>query len=158
MFMYVLVAGVYHMWGYMEADEVEPLDLGQPIHDLADLGAEHLVDFGASGVGILDGVMQKRDGDARVIKLELGQDGGDFERMGEIGVAGGALLGAVLLHGIDVSPVEQRLVGVRVIGLDPLDELVLTHHLLAALLAAATLPDCRANKKGVWQYPTPFEI
>ncbi len=46
-------------------------------------------------------------GDGRVIDLEVGEDRGDFERMVEIGVAGGALLLAMLLHGIDIGLVEQ---------------------------------------------------
>ena len=58
---------------------------------------------------------------------------GDFERMGEIGIAGGALLRAMLLHGIDIGPVEQLLVGVRVVARDPLDQLVLAHHRRARL-------------------------
>ena len=61
---------------------------------------------------------------------------GDFERMGEIGGAGGALLIAMRLHGIDIGAVEQRLVGVGLVALHALDQLVLTRH-GAALLRAA---------------------
>jgi hypothetical protein len=42
--------------------------------------------------------------------LQIGEDRGDFERMREIGIAGGALLLAMRLHGIDIGAVEQRLV------------------------------------------------
>ena len=87
--------------------EVEAVDLGQAIDDGADLGAEQLVDLGAGGVGVLDGVVQQAHGDGGVVELELGEDGGDFERMGEVGVAGGALLRAMLLHGVDIGLVEQ---------------------------------------------------
>uniref|UniRef100_A0A0C1MVY9 Uncharacterized protein n=1 Tax=Tolypothrix bouteillei VB521301 TaxID=1479485 RepID=A0A0C1MVY9_9CYAN len=48
--------------------------------------------------------------------------------MGEIGVAGGALLRAVGEHGIDIGAVEQGLVGLGVVALDALHQLVLTHH------------------------------
>jgi hypothetical protein len=34
----------------------------------------------------------------------------------------------MLLHGIDVGLVEQRLVDVRLVALDALDKLILTHH------------------------------
>ena len=86
------------------------------------------VDLGAGGVGVLDRVVEQRDRDRRVVELEVGQDAGDFERMREIGVAVGALLRAMLLHGVDVGLVEQVLVGVRVVARDPLDQLVLAHH------------------------------
>ena len=86
------------------------------------------VDLGAGRVGVLDRVVEQRDRDRRVVELEVGQDAGDFERMGEIGVAVGALLRAMLLHGVDVGLVEQVLVGVRVVARDPLDQLVLAHH------------------------------
>ena len=81
---------------------------------------------------VLDRVVQQRGDDGRHVQLEVGQDGGDFERMGEIGIARGAELLAVRLHGIDIGLVEQRLVGVGVIGLHPLDQVGLAHQLAAA--------------------------
>ena len=48
--------------------------------------------------------------------------------MGEVRVAGGTLLLAVRLHGVDVGAVEQRLIGVGVVAADPLDQIVLPHH------------------------------
>ena len=109
-------------------DEIELLDLGEAVDQRADLLAELLVDLGARDVGVLDHVVQQRRRDRGVVELELGQDGGDFEGMGEIGIARGALLVAVRLHGVDVGAVEQRLVGAGVVLLDPLDQLVLAHH------------------------------
>ena len=55
-------------------------------------------------------------GDGGVVELQLGEDGGDFQRVGEIGIARGALLVAMRLHGIDIGAVEQILVRVRVIA------------------------------------------
>ena len=109
-------------------DEIELLDLGQAVDEVADLLAELLVDLGAGDVGVLDHIVQQRRGDGRVVELELGQDGRDFEGMREVGIAGGALLVPMRLHGIDVGAVEQRLVGAGVVLLDPLDQLVLAHH------------------------------
>ena len=91
-------------------DEIEPLELGQPLDQRADVWPEHLVDLGAGGGGVLDGVVQQRGRDGGIVELEVGQDRGDFERMGEIGIAGGALLLAMRLHGVDIGAVEQRLV------------------------------------------------
>jgi uncharacterized membrane protein len=73
--------------------------------------------------------------------VEIGEDRRDFERMGEIGIARGTLLVAMLLHGIDVCLVEQRLVDVRLVALDALDKLVLTHH-------GCNFPNGRQNEKG----------
>ena len=78
--------------------------------------------------GVLDGVMQQGGHDRGVVELELGQDGGDFERMGEIGIAGGALLRAVRLHGVDIGAVQQVFVGIGIVRAHPLDEFVLPHH------------------------------
>ena len=79
-------------------------------------------------VGVLDGVVQQRRRDGGVVELEVGQDRRDFERMGEIGIAGGALLLAMRLHGVDIGAVEQLLVGVGIVAPDPLDQFVLPHH------------------------------
>ena len=62
-------------------DEVELFQLGQPLDQMADLMAEQPVDLGAGGVGILDRVVQERRGDGRVVKLKVGEDGGDLERV-----------------------------------------------------------------------------
>ena len=78
--------------------------------------------------GVLDRVVQQRHRDRRLVEMHVGEDRGDFERMGEIGIAGGALLLAMLLHGIDIGLVEQRLVDVGLVALNALDELVLPHH------------------------------
>ena len=110
-------------------DEVELLELGQALDQRADVVAEHLVDLGAGRGGILDGVVQQGGRDGGVVELEVGQDRRHFERMREIGVAGGALLLAVRLHGVDIGAVEQRLAGVRIVALDALDQVVLPHHL-----------------------------
>ena len=113
-------------------DEVELLQLGQAIDQRADLRPELLVDLGARRLGVLDRVVQQRRHDGRVVELEIGQDRGDFERMGEIGIARGARLRAVRLHGVDIGAVEQVLVGVRIVVLDPLDQVVLPHHVRLA--------------------------
>ena len=93
----------------------------------ADIAPEQAVDLGAGGLGVLDGIVQQRGSDGRVVELEVGQDRRDFDRMGEIGIAGRTPLLAVGLHGVDIGAVEQRLVGVRVVAAHPLDQVVLPH-------------------------------
>jgi hypothetical protein len=90
--------------------------------------AEDLVDLGARGWRVLDGVVQQRRRNCGVVKLEIGQDSRNLERVRKVGVARGALLLAMRLHGVDIGAVEQRLVRVRVVAADALDQIVLPHH------------------------------
>jgi hypothetical protein len=108
--------------------EVELLKLGQSFDQGSDVLAEHLVDLRPSSGGILDGVVQKGRGDGGVVELEIGQDRSDFQRMGEVRVAGRPLLLAVRLHGVHVGAIEQRLAGGGIVALHALDQVVLPHH------------------------------
>jgi hypothetical protein len=119
-------------------DEVELLDLGQSIDQGADLAPEHGVDFGTRGFGILDGIVQERGCDCRIVEPHFGEDGRHFQRMGEIRCARGPLLVAVRFHGIDIGAIEQRLVGVRLITQHALDQLVLAGHGARLSSAAAS--------------------
>ena len=105
--------------GRFLGDEVEPLDLGQPVDQLGDLVAEFFLDLGLGCLGVLDDVVKECGGDGGVVELQLGQDGGDFEGMVEKGFARGALLPAMRLHGIDIGAIEQILIGAGIIGHDP---------------------------------------
>ena len=109
-------------------DQLQPLQLGEPLDQRADLVAEDVVDLGARRLGILDGVVQQRRDDGGVVELEVGEDRRDFERMREIGIAGGARLRAVRLHGVDIGAVEQVFVGIGIIRADAFDQIVLPHH------------------------------
>jgi hypothetical protein len=109
-------------------DEVEALDLGQPVHERADLRPERPVDLVEGGRRVLDRVVQHRRRDRGFVELEIRQDGGDLEGMAEEQVARGPLLVAVGHHRIDIRAIEQRLVGRGVVALHPLDEFVLAHH------------------------------
>ena len=109
-------------------NQLQPLQLGQSLDQRADLVAEHLVDLGAGRLGVLDGVVQQRGDDGGVVELEAGEDRRDLERMREIGIAGGARLGAVRLHGVDIGAVEQVFVGIGIIRPDAIDQIVLPHH------------------------------
>ncbi len=67
------------------------------------------------------------------------------------GIAGGAGLGAVRLHGVDIGAVQQVLVGVRVVGPDAFDQVVLPHHARARRFdrlgrPRATAPPRRPNR------------
>ena len=102
--------------------------LGHAIDEARDLLAEQLLDIRQRRVGILDGVMQQGGDDGIAVQLQVGQDTGNFDGVGEIGIARGALLRAVHLHGIDIGAVELRLIRTRIVGANTLDQFVLTHH------------------------------
>ena len=112
-------------------------EFGDAVHQAGDLVAEILFDILIGDQRVLDGVVQQRGDDGGHVQLEFGQDGGDFQGMGEIGIARGAELLAMGGHGIDIGLVEQRLVGAGVIGLDPLDQVGLAHQPAAAARGAA---------------------
>ena len=109
-------------------DEVEFLDFGETVDQRPDLLAELLVDLGPRNVGVLDHVVQQGRRNGGIVEPELGQDGGDFEGMGEVRITGQALLVPVRPHGIHVGTIEQRLIGARIVLLDPLHQLILAHH------------------------------
>ena len=121
------LAQVFRLLGFL-GDEVELFQLGQAVDQRADVGPEQAVDLGARGRGILDGVVQKRRSDGGVVELEVGEDRRHLDRVGEIRVARGALLLAMRLHGVDIGAVEQRFVGVRIVGAHPFDQIVVPHH------------------------------
>jgi hypothetical protein len=109
-------------------NQLQPLQLGETLDQRADLVAEDGVDLGARRLGILDGVVQQCGHDGGIVELEPGQDRGDFERVREIGIARGAGLRAMRLHGVDIGAVQKVFVGVRIIRPDALDQIVLPHH------------------------------
>jgi hypothetical protein len=126
------LAQVFGLGGAL-GDEIELLQLGQPLDETADIVAEHLLDLTACRRRVLDRVVQQADGDRAFVEAHVGQDGGDFERMGEIRVAGGALLVAMLLHGVDIRLVEKSFVDLGLVALNALDKLVLTHQRFSTL-------------------------
>ncbi len=114
--------------GGLPGHQVELLELGQALDQLADVGAEQIVDLLARGRGVLDRVVQQRDRDGRLVEMHVGEDRRHFERVGEIGIPRGALLMAMLLHGVDIGLVQKGFIDVGLVALDALDKLVLTHH------------------------------
>ena len=86
------------------------------------------LDLGDRGAGVLDRVVQQAGRDRGAVELPGRQDAGDLDRVREVGIARGPQLRPVRLHREHVGAVEQLLVGARIVGLDPLDELVLAQH------------------------------
>ena len=87
-----------------------------------------LVDLGPRRGGVFDRVVSRAAAIVASSSLRSVKIAATLERVGKVRVAGGALLLAVRLHGVDIGAVEQRLVGVRVVAAHPLDQIVLPHH------------------------------
>jgi hypothetical protein len=105
--------------------QLQPGELGHALHQLRHLLAEQAGDLGPVGRGVLDDVVQQGGDDRRGVEPVLREDSGHLDRVGEVGVAGGAGLRSVHAHGVDVGLVEQGLVRRVVVALDALDQLVL---------------------------------
>ena len=76
--------------------EFDFVEFGDAFDDVSDLFAEATGDLLRGDVGVLDGVMQEAGGDRCRVHLQIGEDLGDFERMDNIGLAGGAALALML--------------------------------------------------------------
>ena len=72
--------------------EVDPLQLGDPVDDRGDLGAEALLDLVEGDDGVLDRVVQQRGGDRDVVHPVAGDDAGHRQRMGDVRLAGASQL------------------------------------------------------------------
>ena len=108
--------------------QLQPAHLGHAIDEARRLLAEEVADLLDGGDRVLDGVVEQRGRDRRAVELELGQDAGDLDGMGEVGVAAGTGLRAVRLHREDVGAIQQSLVRAGLVALDALDEFVLPDH------------------------------
>ena len=75
--------------------------------------------------GVLDHVVQQAGGDRGGVEPVAGQDVGNGERVGEVGIAVVAPLCAVRLHRQHVGGVDQAGVGLGVVGVDFLGQLEL---------------------------------
>ena len=122
--------------GGLARGQLELGQLGDAIDQIGDLGAEQPRDLLAGRRGVLDGVVQQRGDDRRVVEPKIGQDRRDFQRMAEIGLAAGAGLLGMRPGAEHIGPVQQRLVGVRVVIPDPLDKFELTDHGSAPMVPA----------------------
>ena len=109
-------------------NQIEFFKLGQTLDQSADIMTEKAVDFGAGRLGVLNGVVQQRGGNRRVVKFEVGKNRRNLDRMRKIRIARSAPLLAMGFHGVNVGAIEQRLVGAWVVASHPLDQVVLPHH------------------------------
>ena len=106
-------------------------DFGQfcyAIDQSGDFGTKFRFDIFNRRQRVLYSVVQQGGNDGIFIHLQVGHQARNFDRMAEIGVARRTLLRAMHLHGEDIGLVEPIFVYIRIIGADPLDQFILTHH------------------------------
>ncbi|MGX1510768.1 hypothetical protein RKD44_002056 [Streptomyces collinus] len=101
---------------------VDLLQLGDAVHEVADLGAELLAHLVERHLGVLDGVVEERGGQGGGLGAEFGEDQGDGEGVGDVRLAALAHLAAVRGLGQDVGAAQRVEVGVGVVGAVGLDD------------------------------------
>ena len=94
------------------------VQLGDAVDHVGDLVAEVGAQLLERVVGVLDGVVQQGRDEHRLGHAELGEDGGDGERVRDVRVAGLAGLALVVVLGGAVGPLDDGQVGLRVVGPD----------------------------------------
>lgn len=121
------LAKVFSLLGAL-GDKIKPLDLGEAFDQAANLGAKQLVDFLPRRRRVLNRVMQHGSHDGGVVELHVGQNGGNFERMREIRIAGGALLHAMGAHRVNIGTIEKVFIRLRIVPPHAVNEFILPHH------------------------------
>ena len=104
--------------GLLARGKIDLADLGDALDDVRDLLAEFRANVVDGDVGVFDGVVQQAGGDGGGIEPHLGQHGGDFQRMHQVGLARGAGLALVMAKGKIVRFLDQRKIVVGTVVAD----------------------------------------
>ncbi len=78
--------------------ETKPVQLRNPVHDRRHRRAELRLDLRKARPGVLDGVVQQRRRGAHRVEAEIGDDGGDRHRMGDVRLTRDPVLALVRLR------------------------------------------------------------
>ena len=92
---------------FFAGGEIDFADLGDAFDDVGDLLAEFLADFDGGDRGVFDRIVEEAGGDGDGIHFHVGEDVADFERMDEVGLAGGAVLSGVVFLGEFVGALDE---------------------------------------------------
>ncbi len=104
--------------------------LGHAIDQFGNFMAEFLFDLGIGCLGILDRVVQQGGDDGGVVQPLFGQNGGNGNRMREIGFARLAHLPVMHRKAIIIGLANQGFVGFGVIIADQCDQVFNRDHML----------------------------
>ena len=103
-------------------------DLGDPLDDVGDFGAEQLGDTLGRGQRVFDDVVEQAGGDGHDVQFHVGQEIGDFERVNQVGLAGMADLPLVFERREDVRPPQQLEVGLGAVAPHFLQQRLESNH------------------------------
>ncbi len=94
-------------------------DLGHPVDQLGELGPEGRLQHLAGGERVLQDVVEEPDGDADLVELEVGEEKGDLQGVGQVGLAGLPQLVLVHLRREVVDGAQEGDVHLPLVGLEP---------------------------------------
>ncbi len=102
--------------------EIDLADLGDAFDDVSDLLAEFFANVDDGDRGVFDGVVEKSGGDGDRVHFHFGENEGDFERMNQVRLAGGASLAFMVFQGIVVGFLDDGEIVLRAVLLHPLHQ------------------------------------
>ena len=108
--------------------EVELVELGHPVDQLRNIGAEAHFDVADVDLGVFHHIMQQARNDGHLVEAHISQQVRNPDRMGVISLAGIALLGAVMLYGKIIRLAEQFRPHSGMIGANLRDQLRTGRH------------------------------
>ena len=108
--------------------ELDGAELGDPLDDVRDVGAEELLDALDGCLRVLDDVVEQSGGDRHDVELHVGEEIGHLERVDEVRLAGMADLSLVLERREHVRAPQQLDVGLGVGRPDLLYEVLEPNH------------------------------
>ena len=118
------VLGLLHLLGLV----ADLRDLGQPLDEVRDLLAEQLAYLLGRGQRVLDHVVQQARRHGDFVEPHVGEDVGDFERVDEVRLSGGARLTLVRAGREEVRAPQHVKVGLRVVAGHFFDNLFDANH------------------------------
>jgi hypothetical protein len=121
------LAEILRMLGMVRL-QLDAGELGDAVDEARHFLAEELLDLLQGRVRVLDRIVEQAGDDGSAVELHARQQLGDAQGMGEVGIARGPALGAMGLHGEDISAIQRVLIGRGIIGLYPLDQFELPNH------------------------------
>ena len=101
--------------------ELHAGDLCHAVHQSRDLLTEHLFEFFRRGGGIFDGIVEQAGRHRGRVELEIGEDGGHFDGMVEIGLARETHLSLMHLGREDIGAPQKVHIGIGIVFLDALN-------------------------------------
>ena len=97
----------FSAWRASGASHIQPADFGDAFHEARDVRAETLFNASDGIFGVFDGIVKKRGGERGGVQPHVRENVGDFEKMGNIEIAGAAELVAMPLGSNFVSAADD---------------------------------------------------